>query len=140
VLTPTNFSVAAISYSGGLGGTAAVTYDGSHGGGKLVNFGFPFETITNSTVRDAYMSDVLRFFGLIGPPQLLPAQFVAASNSLVLTWSANAGIKYRVQYKTNLNNATWTSVAPDVTATNTTATQTQTISDGQKFYRVISVN
>lgn len=86
------------------------------------------------------MSDVLRFFGLIGPPQLLPAKFIAASNSLVLTWSANAGLKYRVQFKANLSNATWTSVVPDVTATNTIASQTQTISGGQKFYRVISVN
>lgn len=140
VLTPTNDSVAAILYSGGLGGAAAVTYDGAQGGGKLVNFGFPFETITNSAARDAYMSDVLRFFGLIGPPQLLPAQFLSASNSIALSWSANAGLKYRLQYKTNLSSLSWTDVVPDVTATNTIASQTQTVSGGQKFYRVLLVN
>ncbi len=140
VLTPANNSVAAILYSGGLGGAAAVTYDGAQGGGKLVNFGFPFETITNSAARDAYMSDVLRFFGLIGPPQLLPAQFLAANNSVLLTWSASAGLNYRVQSKTNLSSPTWTDVGPDVTATNTIASQTQPIVGGQKFYRVMLVN
>ena len=36
VLTPTNGSVAALTYVGGTGGTAGITYDGSLGGGKLV--------------------------------------------------------------------------------------------------------
>jgi len=61
VLTPTNGSVQALSYSGGTGGAAAVTYDGSLGGGKLVYWGFPFETITNSAARDAYMSGCCGF-------------------------------------------------------------------------------
>ena len=65
VLTPANGSVAAINYVGGRGGAAAVTYDGSAGGGKLVHMGFPFETITSATTRQTYMSDVLRFFGLV---------------------------------------------------------------------------
>src|SRR5436853_1601090 len=74
VLIPTNGSIAAISYSGGTGGAAAVQYDGSLGGGKLVNWGFPFETITNSAVRDVYMSDVLRFFGVLAPVSMMRPQ------------------------------------------------------------------
>src|SRR5207248_2052310 len=99
VLTPTNGSIAAISYSGGIGGAAAVQYDGSLGGGKLVNWGFPFETITNSAVRDAYMSDILRFFGVLDPPALLPVQVNPTNNTITLTWTASAGLVYRIQFK-----------------------------------------
>lgn len=142
VLVPTNGSIQAISYSGGLGGAAAVQYDGSLGGGKLVNFGFPFETITNSVVRDAYMSDVLRFFGVLDPPTLLPVQANLASHTLTLTWTASAGLKYRVQYQTNLSASAWQTLGSDVTATNTTAVQTDATLAGssQRFYRVLLVN
>ena len=138
VLTPTNYSIAAINYSGGLGGVAAVVYDGAQGGGKIVNFGFPFESITSSPVRDAYMSDVLRFFGLIGPPELLPVQ--KTGNTIVLNWTASAGLKYRLQFKTDLNNPTWTEIASDITATNTVCSSTQPTAGEQKFYRVRLVN
>ncbi len=142
VLVPTNGSIRAISYSGGLGGAAAVQYDGSLGGGKVVNFGFPFETITNSAVRDAYMSDVLRFFGVLDPPAFLPAQVNLASHTLTLTWTASAGLKYRVQYSTNLSASTWQTLGSDVIATNTAAVQTDSTlgSAPQRFYRVLLVD
>ena len=73
VLTPTNGSIAAINYTGGLGGAAAIVYDGTPSSGKVVNWGFPFETVTNSALRDMYMSDVLRFFNLLPSPTLFPA-------------------------------------------------------------------
>ena len=142
VLLPTNGSLRAISYSGGLGGAAAVQYDGSLGGGKVVNFGFPFETITNSAVRDGYMSDVLRFFGVLDPPALLPTQVNVASHTLTLIWTASAGLKYRVQYKTNLSDSTWQALGSDLTATNTTAIQSDSSpgSAPQRFYRVMLVD
>jgi D-alanyl-D-alanine carboxypeptidase len=142
VLAPTNGSIRALSYSGGLGGAAAVQYDGSLGGGKVVNFGFPFETITNSAVRDAYMSDVLRFFGVLDPPAFLPAQVNLASHTLTLTWTASAGLKYRVQYSTNLSVSAWQTLGSDVTATNTTAVQSDSTlgSVPQRFYRVMLVD
>ncbi len=134
VLTTTNNSVASILYSGGRGGAAAVVYDGAQGGGKLVHFGFPFETITNSAARDAYMSDVLRFFEVLDPVKILPAQFTG--NSMVLNWTSSAGIKYRVQFKTDLNSGTWIDLLPDITATNTTSSVVQSTSEEQTFYRV----
>ena len=142
VLAPTNGSVIAINYVGGTGGAAAVQYDGSLGGGKVMNWGFPFETITNSVVREAYMSDVLRFFGVLDPPQLLPLQMNLAGNTATLTWTAAAGLKYRVQLKTNLNDAGWQDLPGDVTATNTMAAKTETLPPGvpQRFYRVLLVD
>ena len=117
-------------------------YDGSLGGGKVMNWGFPFETITNSVVREAYMSDVLRFFGVLDPPQLLPLQMNLAGNTATLTWTAAAGLKYRVQLKTNLNDAGWQDLPGDVTATNTMAAKTETLPPvvPQRFYRVLLVD
>ncbi len=142
VLIPTNGSVQALTYSGGLGGAAAVQYDGSLGGGKVVNFGFPFETITNSAARDACMSDVLRFFGVLAPPNLLPLQADVTNHAVTLTWSTSAGLNYRVQFKTNLTDATWQNLGSDVTATNITAMKTDAGlgSAPQRFYRVQLVN
>jgi D-alanyl-D-alanine carboxypeptidase len=140
VLTPTNGSIKAISYSGGLGGAAAVQYDGSLGGGKLMNWGFPFETITNSSVRDAYMSDVLRFFGVLDPPKLLPAQWNPANNTLTLTWTCGAGLVYRVQFKNSLSDASWQPLGSDVTATNTISTRIDSNPSAQRFYRILLVN
>jgi D-alanyl-D-alanine carboxypeptidase len=142
VLTPTNGGATAILYSGGLGGAAAVQYDGSLGGGKVVNWGFPFETITSASVRDAYMSDVLRFFGLIAPPNITSATLVPAGNSIALSWSCSSGLKYRVQYKNSLGDINWSQLGADVVATNMVSSIVDSAISGspQRFYRVLMVN
>lgn len=142
VLVATNGGIAALTYSGGTGGAAAIQYNGSGGGGKVVNWGFPFETITNSAARDAYMSDVLRFFGVLPPPSVAQAQFNPGANTFALTWVASAGLKYRVQFKTNLTDAVWQNLANDVTATNTAASKVDVLPPGmpQRFYRVMLVD
>jgi hypothetical protein len=63
----------ALNYTSGTGGAAAIQYDGSAGGGKVVYFGFPFETITSATRRNNYMADILNFF-LAGLPPVIIAQ------------------------------------------------------------------
>ena len=119
-----------------------MTYNGSLGGGKLVYWGFPFETITNSAHRDAYMSDVLRFFGVLDPPNLSKPQINLTNNTVVLSWSASAGLTYRVQYKTNLTDAAWQTLGSDVPATNTTCFKSDALFGNapQRFYRVMLVN
>jgi hypothetical protein len=63
VLTPFGGGVtAALNYTGVSTGAAAIQYDGSAGGGKVVYFGFPFETITSASRRSQYMADILSFF------------------------------------------------------------------------------
>lgn len=139
VLAATNGSVAAILYSGGLGGPAAVQYDGSLGGGRVMNWGFPFETITSATVRDAYMPDVLRFFNLIPPPVISLPHFSAGAVSF--TWSSSSGLKYRVQYKNQLTDPNWTQLGADITATNMTTSATDNSPGSeQRFYRVLLLN
>lgn len=66
VLTPTGGAVAALNYTGGTGGVAAVQYSGLFGSGsvpcKLVYMGFGFETITDSNKRNQMMSSIVTFF------------------------------------------------------------------------------
>src|SRR5438477_4283222 len=52
-----------MNYNGTGSGGAAVQYS-SGGVGRVVNIGFPFETITVAAVRNSVMSAVLNFFGL----------------------------------------------------------------------------
>lgn len=138
VLTATSGSVGAINYVGGIGGSAGITYHGSLGGGKMVYFGFPFETILSSAVRDAYMADVLRFFNLLSAPAI--SSTTSDGSSITLNWSATPGIKYRVQYSTDLSSGSWATVPPDVTATSTTASKADTVGSVPKFYRILFMN
>jgi N-acetylmuramoyl-L-alanine amidase/Fibronectin type III domain len=68
VLAPSAGSTAALSYSGGTGGTAGIIYDGGSAGPKIVNFGFPFETITSLPLRNQVLDRVLSFFDLTTAP------------------------------------------------------------------------
>jgi hypothetical protein len=61
VLTPVGSATVALNYSGGTGGVAAIQYAGAVGSGRVVFFGFPFETITSATRRTEYMTDILEF-------------------------------------------------------------------------------
>lgn len=142
VLTATNGSTSAILYTGGIGGTAAIQYNGTGNGGKVVNWGFPFETIKVASVRDAYMSDVLRNFGVVGSPQLSQPRLGTNGNNLVLNWSTSSGLTYRVQYKSQLNDANWQTLGSDVLATSTTSsfTDTNLAAIPQRYYRILLVN
>ena len=98
-LTPTGAgAAAAINYPGYGGGAAGVRYDGSAGGGKVVYFGFPFETITAGTVRDTYMSDVLKDFSR---PVRFEQTTLQANNSPRLVLSGEPGLTYAIQGSSN---------------------------------------
>ncbi len=86
VLTPYGSgAAAAANYSGNTNGAAAIQYDGTAGGGKVVYFGFPFETITAVARRDAYMADILTFF--LAP---IPATIITPPLSQTVNQGANA--------------------------------------------------
>jgi Putative Ig domain. len=65
-------------------------------------------------------------------------QAVAVSNNLVgLSWNSISGQTYRIQFKQNLDSATWTNLPPDMSATNSSAAKTDTIgSSAARLYRV----
>lgn len=99
-LTPVGSgAAAALNYVGGLGGAASVQYDGSAGGGRLVFFGFPFETITSAALRNVYLADILRFFS---KPVRFEAITLLPDRRTQITLSAEPGLTYAVQVSSNL--------------------------------------
>ncbi len=66
VIAPLGGAVSVLSYSGGIGGTAAIAYQAVGPGTHVVNFGFPFETINSASARDQVMARVLDYFGIEG--------------------------------------------------------------------------
>jgi hypothetical protein len=72
----------------------------------------------------------------------LPAPFhivsLSLSNNLAwVTWEAESGQTYRLQYKDELSQADWQDVLPDVTATGSTASTSHALGDAAiRFYRI----
>ena len=134
VIAPTNYgTLAGISYSNVASGAAAVVYNGTAGGGKVVYLGFPFETITSVTARNAYMASVLNLF--TAGPLKFDAITPLTSNQLKLSISGAAGV-YTVQTAAVLN--VWGSLT---NLTNTSGAMTftnSTANSAAKFFRVKS--
>lgn len=68
-------------------------------------------------------------------------QSIAVTNQVIwLRWNAITGQKYRVQLKTNLSQANWSNLAPEIVATGPLASATNATSVGtRQFYRVMLV-
>jgi hypothetical protein len=66
---------------------------------------------------------------------------INVSNDVVtVTWSAIAGLTYKLQFKTNITDTNWSAVPPDVTATGSSVTNTDTLStEVERYYRVLLV-
>lgn len=69
-------SSSCLTYS--AGGTAATAYDGTF---KVVNMGFPFETIYPQTSANTVMSKVLSFFGAPAQPNVSTISYVRKEGS-----------------------------------------------------------
>jgi autotransporter-associated beta strand protein len=63
------------------------------------------------------------------------ADIAVSGNVVTISWTSIAGQSYRVQYKDNIDDASWTDLSPDVTASGSTASTTDTTTS-QRFYRV----
>ena len=89
VIAPQAGAISALTYSGGVGGTAAIQVPGTGGKGNIVLFGFPFETMTDATRRQQVMGKILDFFLVVstapGTPALSAASDTGISNSDRLT-------------------------------------------------------
>jgi len=74
-----------------------------------------------------------------GPPEPLVLRAVELSGSTdKFRWNAEAGRKYRVQYKARLEEAEWKDVGSDVAATGSTASGEDNVSGvSQRVYRIV---
>ena len=99
-------ATAALNYVGGLGSGAAAIQWASVGaltGPRLVNFAFPFETITTAANRAAVMERVLNFFQTAvsatpATPDLDPGSDSGASNTDNVTNRDNSSIDKRLTF------------------------------------------
>jgi hypothetical protein len=84
-----------------------------------------------------------RVFGhlvsFVAPPHI--ESFTLANGVATLSWHAESGRTYRVQFKPDLGSGSWNDLEPLVTASNSTALfLDSTISqDSQRFYRVVQL-
>jgi len=66
---------------------------------------------------------------------------INSSNQVSLRWNAFAGKTYRIQYASGPSTNSWSTLGSDVTATNSTASITDTLGAvQQRFYRVLLTN
>jgi hypothetical protein len=73
----------------------------------------------------------------LSPPTIQSIQLT--NGLLTLSWSAVSNHTYQVQFNTILASTNWTSLAGDVTATNSTASMTDSVGGTTQFYRVVQV-
>ena len=56
---------------------------------------------------------------------------------ITISWSATAGETYQVQYNSSLTAANWADLGGPVTATNAVLTASDSLTNGQSYYRVL---
>lgn len=61
----------------------------------------------------------------------------ATAGTVVISWSAVSGHRYRVQYKRALLEPSWSNLDPDVTAISEVGVLQDVTSDSQRFYRLL---
>lgn len=110
VLAPVGSATVALNYSGGTGGAAAVQYAGAMGSGRVVFFGFPFETITSATRRAEYMSDILEFLSEPVSTNVPPSITIPPADGIVViganaTLNVLAGGSPPLSYQWRFNGA-----------------------------------
>lgn len=123
-------AAAALSYPGYSGGAAGIVYDGSAGGGKVVYWGFPFETVTTSSARNAYLADILKLFSR--PPRFEAAD-LAPDLRPVLLLSGEPGLTYRIETSTNFGN--WSFLTNVVNTTGLAEVTDAPATSAQRYYR-----
>ncbi len=78
---------------------------------------------------------------VVSPPKFTLAtvsNVPPGGRTLNFTWSAVAGRKYQLQFKTNLTQTTWSNLNSSIAASNSTVTVSDGINtNAQRFYRVI---
>jgi subtilase family serine protease len=75
-----------------------------------------------------------------GPPKIGQIS-VATNNAASFSFSATAGIQYRVEYKNDLDDAQWTALGANIVASSNTVPVLDDLSAApRRFYRVLQLN
>ncbi|MEP6663039.1 MAG: PQQ-dependent sugar dehydrogenase [Verrucomicrobiota bacterium] len=74
---------------------------------------------------------------IVGASPSIIRQITTSNNIATVTWGSIPGQKYRLEYKGNIDELSWSNVVPDVMASGTNASSTDIFgSSAQRFYRV----
>jgi hypothetical protein len=72
------------------------------------------------------------------PALVLTPPLLSQTNTVVnLKWPSVVGLRYRVQYKGDLNQTNWTDASGDISATKTNTAFSENLSSSNRFYRVM---
>ena len=69
-----------------------------------------------------------------------PATATVANGVVTIAWQAIAGKTYQVQYSPDLNNLAWQVFGPNIVAGSSSASVTDTLTNTQRFYRVLRID
>jgi hypothetical protein len=134
------------AWSGSSGGFITTTVNlPPSAAGNTVQLRWRFATDTgNSTpvtgwfVDSVTVSDGATCCSSIPRPMI--TSISRTGTSVNLTWTAAAGVSYRLQYKTDLTTTNWTAVAGDVLAGGSSASKTDSpATNAERFYRVLQL-
>jgi hypothetical protein len=93
-----------------------------------------------ANINDSFSQGAVSAFAtnnLFVPPISLLIQSVSRTgNAVTFTWNTIANQRYQVQFTRSLNPTNWTSLGGIITATNTTMTASDTMTNAQMFYRI----
>jgi hypothetical protein len=70
------------------------------------------------------------------PPTPPVAAIAVAGANVTLTFTTQPGVRYRIQYKDDLSDATWMDLPGEIIATSALSTRSDTNNGTQRFYRV----
>lgn len=133
-----------LAFSLDPGAPAGATIDSTTGVISWLTTAASAGTTNTITVRvtqttSPNLSDVKSFTVVVVPPPML--QPLTLSNGAAqLTWNAIPGQRYRIQYKPSLAAADWTDLAPDVTASDSTISVTDSSGlSSQGYYRIVAM-
>jgi hypothetical protein len=103
--------------------------------GSFANFVYPSNLVTMQ-LSNSPNSVVVRTIGVLAIPRpvLLPPEILGGN--VLLSWTANAGTTYRVEFKPDLSLSNWAALSGDVSATNGLATRLDPLISSNRLYRV----
>lgn len=133
LLTPEGAAAAvALEYGGVAGGGAGILHTGAGGVGKVVYWGFPFETLTSAAVRRTYMADVLRF---LSQPSRLEIAAPQSDGRIHLRLEGEPGLTYLIQRC--VPGGPWTNVRNVSNATGSTLFSDAWPAEAAVLYRAV---
>jgi len=114
----------------------AITYDG--GATAPTNAG-SYEVI--GTISELnYAGSATNTLVVTGLPPIVISLTVASPGEVVVAWNSISNLTYRLQFKNNLADASWTDVIPDITATGAASSVTNSVGiQPQRFYQLYLV-